>query len=148
MAEFYILSVVTQLMKSKELYCANYHPNELWLAGGPSKCTMCKTATISTLLAITSNELPQYIALYCTKYNADPDENVDQSANYLQCNTINCNAQMIRIYRSWSLQFGKSLITTNRKGLTYVSLQCDWDQSSANTQMKDTLGYAELIAEL
>ena len=59
MAEFYILSVVTQLMKSKELNCANYHPNELWLAGGPSKCTMCKTATISTP-PIRSNELPQH----------------------------------------------------------------------------------------
>ena len=29
----YILSVVTELMKSKELNCANYHRNELWPGG-------------------------------------------------------------------------------------------------------------------
>ena len=29
----YILSVVTEQMKSKELNCANYHRNELWPGG-------------------------------------------------------------------------------------------------------------------
>ena len=72
------------------------------------------------------------IALYCTTYNADPDENVDQPANYFQRNKINCNAQMIRgIYRSWSLQFGKYNEykyenTTNTKILEIRNIQIQW----------------------
>ena len=79
MAKFYILSVETQLMKSKELNCANYHPNEFWLAGGPS----APCVKLGPIELLQCDPMKCYNAMYCAMYNIH--------WNSMQCCTIQVN---------------------------------------------------------
>ena len=99
----FIFYLVTELMKSKELSCANYHPNELWLAKGGSKCTMCKTGTNWTL---------------ALRYN------VNQCSNVIWFNVMQINVQSRNLIhfdesmwfsRHWSYfwQLRTTIITLN-----------------------------------